>query len=162
MAKELDGESRESPRMKMRFLLLLYSRDSCDSWFLSLYRSGELNTRKGTRTLGSNPASGAAARIQGLLYYNVTGSGDKLITFSNGKAYWLNVASWDLLFDPKLTDATAQLDAVQLGDEIYLAGGYAADPANGFTGGIRRWTGTAVESVDGAIKEIDVTAGGTG
>jgi hypothetical protein len=129
---------------------------------LILYRSGELNTRKGTRTLGSDPVGGAVGRIQGLLYYNVTGSGDKLITFSNGKAYWLNGASWDLLFDPKMTDATAQVDAVQLGDEVYLAGGYGADPSNGFTGGIRRWTGTAVESVDGALKEIGVTAGGTG
>jgi hypothetical protein len=129
---------------------------------LILYRSGELNTRKGTRTLGNTPASGVAARIQGLLYYNVTGSGDKLIAFSNGRAYWLNGASWEVLFDPKVTDATAQVDAVQLGDEIYLAGGYAADPGNGFTGGIRRWTGTAVESVDGALKEIDITAGGSG
>jgi len=129
---------------------------------LILYRSGELNTRKGTRTLGNNPASGVAARIQGLLYLNVTGSGDKLIAFSDGKAYWLNGNAWTELFDPKMTDATAQVDAVQLGDQIYFAGGYGADPANGFTGGIRRWTGTAVESIDGELKEIDVTAGGSG
>ena len=129
---------------------------------LILYRSGELNTRKGTRTLGNNPASGSASRIQGLLYYNVTGSGDKLIAFTNGKAYWLNGASWDVLFDPKMTDATVQVDSAQLGDQIYFAGGYGSDPANGFTGGIRRWTGTAVESVDGELKEIDVTAGGSG
>lgn len=114
--------------------------------------NGELEKRRGSRSVGPGYLASDEKRIQGIMYFD-TAIDAKLVAFIGGEARWFNVNDWDLLFSAAITDESELIDCVQLTDKIFWTDSGVA--------GIRMWDGASVSTVSGSPRATVLSVHGT-
>ena len=109
--------------------------EKIDNYFIHL--TGILQKRRGTKNLKEDYVAGAANRIQGLFWWEISGD-EKLIIFADGNAHEFDGTDYVPLFTAAIADQNEAISIVQLADDLYWTDSGAA--------GVRKWDGAVVST----------------